>query len=257
MKNQPLVTIVTPSFNQGRFVEETIQSVLNQTYPNIQYIFVDGGSTDETMKIAEKYRDNIDVIIHEKDKGQTDAINKGFKLAKGELVGWLNSDDIFYSDCVEKIVQLYLENKDGAIFYHSFNNMINENGDILRTYQYIIPNKNHLLRNNYNVIQMGSFYNKKYVEKVNYLDITNHYCMDLDLWLNLLNHGKIYYTTDKSHTGFRMYSGTKTDTGKEKFLKNIHNVLKKHGAKFYYKTIWHRIYIYYIKAKLKKILSWK
>ncbi len=255
MKRQPLVTIVTPSFNQGGFVEETIQSVLNQTYPNIEYIFVDGGSTDKTIEIVEKYRDNIDVIIHEKDNGQADAINKGFKLAKGELVGWLNSDDILYPDCVEKIVELYLMNTDGAIFYHSKNNMIDDQGKTIRTYQHIIPNRNYLLKNNYNVIQMGSFYGKKYVEKVNFLDISNHYCMDLDLWLNLLNYGKIYCTADNPHTGFRIYSGTKTDTGKEKFLKNIHGVLKKHGAKFYYKTIWHKIYIYWIKAKLKKILS--
>lgn len=255
MKIKPLVTIVTPSFNQGRFVEETIQSVLNQTYPNIEYIFVDGGSTDETMEIVEKYRDNIDIIIHEKDKGQADAINKGFKLAKGELVGWLNSDDILYPDCVEEIVKLFLENPDSAIFYHSFNNIINENGEIVRMYQHIIPNKDYLLKNNYKVIQMGSFYNKAYVENVNYLDIDNHYCMDLDLWLNLLNLGGIKYTSDKSHAGFRSYTGTKTDTGKEKFLKNIHKVLIDHGAKFYHKTIWHMIYVYWIKTKIKKILQ--
>jgi hypothetical protein len=92
------------------------------------------------------------------------------------------------------------------------------------------------------------------VGKVNYLDISNHYCMDLDLWLSLSEHGAIFCTRDKPYTAFRIYSGTKTDTGKEKFLKNIYTVLKKHGGKFYYKTIWHKIYIYWLKAKIKKLL---
>ena len=253
--NNILVTIVTPSFNQGQFVEETIQSVLNQTYPNIEYIFVDGGSTDTTMEIAEKYKEQIDVIIHEKDKGQADAINKGFMLAKGELVGWINSDDILYPDCVEKIVELYQSNPDGAIFYHSYNDMIDEKGNPIKTYQHIIPNRQHLLQENYNVIQQGSFYNLRLVEKVNYLNIDNHYCMDLDLWLNLLKNGSIIYTQDTPHSAFRIYPGTKTDTGKEKFLINIYKILIKHGAKPYYPTIWHRIYVYFLKVKIKKIFN--
>ncbi|OYU92630.1 MAG: glycosyltransferase, partial [Bacteroidetes bacterium B1(2017)] len=101
-----LFTIITPSFNQGEFIEATILSVLNQTYKNIQYIIVDGGSTDNTMDIVNKYRDSIDIIVHEKDKGQSDAINKGFKLSKGDLIGWINSDDILYPTCVENIIKL-------------------------------------------------------------------------------------------------------------------------------------------------------
>lgn len=255
MINNPLVTIVTPSFNQGQFVEETILSVLNQTYPNIEYIFVDGGSTDQTMEIVEKYRDRINVVIHEKDKGQADAINKGFRLAKGELVGWINSDDILYPDCVEKIVELSNINPGGAIYYHSFNNIIDSDGNIQSTYQHVIPNRNHLLKINYNVIQQGSFYLREIVERVNYLDINNFYCMDLDLWLNLLKHGSIFHTNDKPHTAFRIYSGTKTDTGKEKFLKNIHTVLRKHGAKFFHRTVWYKIYFYMFKVKVKKVMG--
>lgn len=254
MTQKPLVTIVTPSYNQGEFVEATIKSVLNQTYPNIEYIFVDGESSDNTMQIVEKYKDKIDSIIHEKDKGQTDAINKGFKLANGELVGWINSDDILYPDCVERIVDLYLNNLDGSIFYHSFIDLIDENGNIIKTYQHIIPNKLHLLKENYSVIQQGSFYNKEYVIKNNFLDVNNFYCMDLDLWLGLLNYGDIYCTKDKSHSGFRIYDGTKTSTGQEKFLKNILHVLLKHNAKYYYKTIYYKIYFYRLKVVIKKLL---
>ena len=248
------VTIVTPSFNQGKFVEQTILSVLNQTYKNIEYIFVDGGSSDNTMEIANKYKDKIDVIISEKDKGQADAINKGFRLATGELVGWINSDDILYPECVEKIVELYTNNPLGSIYYHSFNNKIDEKGNLIQTYQHIIPDKEHLLKENYSVIQQGSFYNLKLVEKVGYLDENNYYCMDLDLWLSLLKEAPIYHTSDVPYSGFRMYNGTKTDTGKEKFLKSIYSVLRKHGAKVHYYTIWHNIYVYYLKYKIKRML---
>lgn len=251
----PLVTIVTPSFNQGRFIEETILSVLNQTYRNIQYIIVDGGSNDNSMQVINRYRDRIDIVIHEKDEGQSDAINKGFKLAKGELVGWINSDDLLYPDCVEAIVDLYKEKRDGVIFYHSINDLIDINGLCIRTSQHIISDRKYLLKKNYNVPQPGSFYKLDIIKEVNYIDVTIYYCMDLDLWLRLLLFGPIYYTKDHAHTGFRFYSGTKTDTGKDKFLKNIYFVLMKHGAKFYYPTIWNRIFIYRLKAYVKRLLS--
>jgi glycosyltransferase involved in cell wall biosynthesis len=247
------VSIITPSYNQGAFIEETITSVLNQTYKNIEYILVDGGSTDNTMEIVNKYRDKIDIVISEKDQGQADAINKGFKLSTGILVGWINSDDILYPDCVEKIVELYRRKPDGAIYYHSFNNMINRQGEIIKTYQHIIPDRMHLLKKNYSVIQQGSFYNLELVRKVGYLDISNYYCMDLDLWLYLLKEGPIYCTEDAPHCGFRIYAETKTGAGREKFLANIYKVLRKHGAKVYYPTVWHKIYIGYLRIKIKKL----
>jgi glycosyltransferase involved in cell wall biosynthesis len=255
MKSKPLVTIVTPSYNQGRFVEETIRSVLNQTYKNIEYIFVDGGSTDNTMQIVNKYIDKINIVIHEKDNGQADAINKGVKIAKGELVGWINSDDLIYPDCVEKIVQLYQNKPDGAVYYSSYLDWIDEQGEIINTRNVNIPNRGYLLNKNYVIIQQGSFYPKDIVQRINYLDVNNHYCMDLALWLDLLEVGKIYSVQINTPlAAFRMYSGTKTDTGKIKFLLNIKEVLLSKGAKWYSKNILVRIYIYMIKIKIKSVL---
>ena len=133
--------------------------------------------------MIKKHTDKIDIIINEKDYGQADAINKGLKRAHGEIVGWINSDDILYPDCVEKIVELYESKKNAAIYYHSYNDMINESGEIIRTYQHKIPNRKYLLYSNYDVVQQGSFYNLKLVKKVGYLNVENHYCMDLDLSL--------------------------------------------------------------------------
>lgn len=236
-KEDVLVTIVTPSYNQGQFIEDTIKSVLNQTYKNIQYIVVDGASKDNTMEVVERYRDKIDIIISEKDKGQTDAINKGFKLAKGELVGWINSDDMLYPYCVEEIVKLYKQNPDGAIFYGSRIDKIDSKNGHIKFWDNKIGSRERLLRKNYDVSQPGSFYNKAILEKVDYLDESIYYCMDLDLFLKLLNHGNIYSIDDKPLAQFRIWEEAKTSTGKIKFIKNIRERLYLHGAKFYDKSI--------------------
>lgn len=253
INNDIKVSIVTPSYNQGQFIEETIKSVLNQTYKNIQYILVDGGSTDQTMDVVEKYRKKIDIIIHEKDKGQSDAINKGFKLATGELVGWINSDDVLYPDCVAAIVSLYNKNKDGVIFYCSRLDTIDEKSNLIKTIERKIPNRNFLLHFKYDVLQQGSFYKKSVVERVNFLDENIYYCMDLDLWLRLLSFGNIYALKKQAYSASRKWAETKTNTAQDKFLKNIMQVLLKNGAKKYSKSIikgnW-----YLLKYNIKKYL---
>ncbi len=102
---QPLISIVIPSFNQGPFIEQTISSILGQNYPNIELIVVDGGSTDNTLQIIDKYRQAIRHVISESDNGQADAINKGFRLASGEIFAWLNSDDMYLPCAFSKIAE--------------------------------------------------------------------------------------------------------------------------------------------------------
>jgi glycosyltransferase involved in cell wall biosynthesis len=94
-KPWPKISIVTPSYNQGKYIEETIRSVIMQGYPNLEYIVIDGGSTDNTVEIIKKYQNNISYWVSEKDKGQTHAINKGFEKATGDIVAYLNSDDVY------------------------------------------------------------------------------------------------------------------------------------------------------------------
>ena len=112
----PLVSIVTPSYDQSRYIEDTIRSVLTQDYPNLEYLVLDGGSTDGTVEILKKYEERLR-WISEKDRGQADAINKGFQLAKGDILGWLNSDDTYLQGTIRKVVQYFETHPDVGMVY--------------------------------------------------------------------------------------------------------------------------------------------
>ena len=116
MNDHPLVSIITPSFNKGPYIEETLQSVRNQTYPHIEHIVIDGGSTDETLPILEKYSGDI-VWISEPDKGQSDAINKGWRRSHGEIIVYLNADDTYLPDAVEIAVNYFLQHPETGMIY--------------------------------------------------------------------------------------------------------------------------------------------
>lgn len=198
INQKPKVTIVTPSYNQGQFIEETIQSVLAQTYPNIEYIVVDGNSTDGTHAILEKYREQIDRLIIEPDKGQSDAINKGFRLATGQLVGWLNSDDVLLPGAVEAAVSTFQRHPGSSILYGDLV-VIDEQGHELTT---LMPPKHltfaMLVNGKGMIVQPGSFYPADLVRQVGGLNENFYIIMDRDLWIRLLQLG------DGHHTGRNM-----------------------------------------------------
>ena len=116
VRKGPLVSIVTPSYNHGRYIEETIQSVLNQDYPNLEYLVIDGGSSDNTVEILKKYEGRL-TWISEKDRGQADAINKGFRMANGEILAWLNSDDTYLPGAVQHSVRYLEAHSEVAMLY--------------------------------------------------------------------------------------------------------------------------------------------
>src|SRR5512141_3252977 len=115
--NLPKVSIITPSYNQGRFLEASILSVLEQDYPNLEYIVVHGGTKDESVEIIKKYQDRFAWWVSEKDKGHADALNKGFSHATGEVLAWLNSDDVYYPQAVKEAVALLQKNPDVGMVY--------------------------------------------------------------------------------------------------------------------------------------------
>lgn len=228
--DHPLVTIITPTYNQGQFIEETIRSVLAQTYPKIEYIVLDAMSTDATQEIVESYRDRIAVVRREPDHGQSDAIVKGFKLAQGELVGWINSDDLLYPDCVERIVRAYRQQPEAALFYCSSIDIISESGKHLDTMRLPLVSREHLLRECNTLIQPGSFYRRTALEQVDYFDPSLRYSMDLDLWLRLLTAGGSVDVHDAPIAAYREWSGTKTTTGGNQLATERVQMLNRHGG---------------------------
>lgn len=126
----PLVSIITPSFNQAEFLEATIQSVLGQDYPRIEYSIVDGGSTDGSVDVIKAYEQRLAWWVSEKDQGQTDAINKGFARAKGEILAWINSDDTYNPGAVGSAVKYLMEHPEIALVYSDCN-YINEKGEVI------------------------------------------------------------------------------------------------------------------------------
>jgi len=226
------VTVVTPSFNKGATLESTIWSVLAQSHDDIEYIIIDGGSTDQTASILKRYEghEKVAAIVSEPDRGQADAINKGFRMANGEIVGWINADDLLSPTAVEAAVRVFRENGNAAISYGDID-VVNGTGETFRQIRACPKvNRNSLLNINYDVYQPGSFYQREAVEKMGYLDESFEYCMDLDLWLKLLQRGTAHHVGGVV-ASFRMTPDTKTATGGMAFIAEIHRALVRYGAK--------------------------
>ncbi len=253
--SNPLVSVIIPSFNQGDFLELTIKSVLSQSYKNFELIVVDGMSSDRSYDVLMKYKERIDVLIVEADNGQSDAINKGMKRANGNLVGWINSDDVLKLDCLALIVKKYIETEgNGVIYFSPVIEKIDVNGKVIGLINNQVKSFSGLLNRNYSVAQPGSFYLMKKVKEVGFINPDIHYCMDLDLWLRLLKNGSIYVASVEPLAQFRLWSNTKTSSGKRKFLKEIECTLNRYGMAVLSRN-WIKIKMEYLKYLIKDVIN--
>lgn len=183
MTTQPLVSIITPSFNQARFLEQTIQSVLGQDYPHLEYLLVDGGSTDSSVEIIQRYADRLAWWVSEPDRGQAEAINKGLRRAKGEFVAWLNSDDLYLPGAVSLAVQTFQKHPQAGLVYGDVL-AIDENGQTLNLLRYHDWGLDGLME--FRIIgQPSVFMRRTVLDQVGYLDPAYHYLLDHQLWLRL------------------------------------------------------------------------
>ena len=183
MADYPLVSIITPSYNQAPYLEATLRSVLEQKYPNIEYLVVDGASTDGSVEIIRKYADRLSWWVSEKDHGQAEAINKGLRRAKGEFVAWLNSDDLYAQGAISKAVAVLLTNPQfGMVFSDVFS--IDANNEVFNTMRYGDWNLLDLM--SFHIIgQPGVFMRRSVLERAGYLDLNYHYLLDHQLWLRM------------------------------------------------------------------------
>ena len=184
----PTISVVTPSYNQGAFIEETIRSVLLQRYPNLEYIVVDGGSADETVQILEKYDPWIDHWVSERDDGQSDAVNKGFGRASGDIFAWLNSDDYYAPGALVNMATAFASADSDVGAMVGTGHKVNREGDIVYT-----PPGSDLTRDDFlnwmnggNFMQPACFFRRAAWEQAGPLRTDLEYPMDVDLWLKMI-----------------------------------------------------------------------
>jgi glycosyltransferase involved in cell wall biosynthesis len=191
MTDFPLVSIVTPSYNQAQFLELTIRSVIEQDYPRIEYIVVDGGSTDGSVDIIKKYADRFAWWVSEKDSGQAEAINKGLRRAQGEIVAWLNSDDTFLPGAVSAAVKMFEQNPQAGLVYGDVL-AVDEKGHAINLLRYEDWGLKGLME--FRIIgQPSVFMRRRVLEQAGLLDPSYHFLLDHQLWLRMAQIAGMHY----------------------------------------------------------------
>jgi glycosyltransferase involved in cell wall biosynthesis len=204
----PLVSIVTPSFNQAKFIEETILSVLGQDYLNTEYIIVDGGSTDGSVDIIRKYSDRLGWWVSERDKGQTEALNKGFARARGEILAWINSDDTYLPGAIYEAVAFLQSHQEVGMVYGDAN-LIDETGKVIGQFPARQTDYRKLRKGYVHIPQQSSFFRARLWKQVGPLDPSFYFAMDYDLWVRLAKVTALYYNP-RLWANFRLHSHGKS-----------------------------------------------
>jgi len=225
----PKISIVTVSFNQGQFIEDNILSVINQNYPNVEHIIIDAGSTDGTIDILKKY-DNYLNWTSEPDKGQSNGLNKGFKKATGEIIGWFNSDDRIPPRALHKVARFFIENPE-EIAVVGNQAIIDEKGKHIRIVKSRSYSFDYLVNHARGITQNSTFFKKKVFEKAGYLNESVHYAMDRDLFIRIARIKTIPYIPETLGE-FRLQEDAKTAKGSFYFARELIKIRKKYGSNF-------------------------
>ena len=208
----PVVSIITPSYNQSKFLEATIRSVLLQEYPNLEYMVIDGDSTDGSQEIIRRYADRLAYWVSEKDCGQSHAINKGLVRANGAILGWLNSDDVLAPGAIFRVVDYFTHHEDVDVVYGHIDR-IDQHGKLMPTP--ILPkdkvefDKNTALMECV-VNQPGCFWRRSIMDKVGLLNETLHYGLDYEYWTRMLLDGAKFKRLNDTVAQFRLSARSKT-----------------------------------------------
>lgn len=237
----PLVSIITPSFNQGNFIKDTILSVKNQDYPTLEHIIIDGGSADQTINILKKYEDSYNMKwISEPDEGQTDAILKGLELSKGNIATWLNSDDLYvYKDSISSVVKAFNNWPEVKIIYgHAIK--INSENKIMRIK--VVPEFSYERLKHYDFIIQPSCFWRNEIHREQKLNLSLNYSMDYEYWLRL---GKDYkwrrikkiISADRNYPGRKIISYREESSKETRRLRKEFNVKENKAINFKRKLI--------------------
>jgi len=206
----PRITVVTPSFNQAEFLERTILSILNQNYPNLEYIIIDGGSSDGSIEIIRKYSDFLAYWVSEKDRGQSDAINKGFRRASGDLVAWQNSDDIYLPGALKEVARTFGEDPGYDVFYGNMYT-IDQDDNIIHEHRYTPFSVRSLLYDGWNLTNQSAFIRRDVAREYDFKK-TLAYAMDADFFVRMGSDGKKFRFIHRHLGALRIHQAAKGET---------------------------------------------
>lgn len=241
----PKISIITPSYNQGKFLEQTILSVINQNYPNLEYIIMDGGSSDDSVEIIKKHLNKITYWESKRDNGQADAINKGLSKCTGDIICWINSDDVLMDGALENIAQKFKNINEPAIVSGNFRT-IDVNGNVIWQPK---SENDSLYASNYSALdllkcwrntlpQPSTFWNRAAFEKLRLLNANYHFAMDLEYWLRAISMGIKIYKTNSVYSSFRVHPKSKSSTLEVKLKEELKSLQKTYlrtkAEKFFY-----------------------
>ena len=219
----PRITVVTPSFNQAAYLERTIRSVLDQGYPNLEYIIVDGGSTDGSVDIIRRYADRLAWWVSEPDRGQTDALNKGLQRATGEWVAWQNSDDIYYPGTFHDLAVAAAKHPQAGLIIGDMM-LIDEHDCPLRDIRYVKPSYKALLAEGMLLANQATFWRRSLQEKVGLLDEAYHCSFDYEWFLRLAQRAEGIHV-DRIWGALRLHGETKTSLLAQRFQEENQRIL--------------------------------
>jgi glycosyltransferase involved in cell wall biosynthesis len=229
------VSVVTPSYNQGEFIRRTLESVATQTGAELEHVVCDGGSTDDTVEVLKSFGRGVR-WVSERDKGQTDAVNKGIRASDGEIIGWLNSDDIYYPGAIARIVAVFDSDPDVDVVYgmadhidrsdHAFEAYPTEPWNVAR------------LRDTCIICQPAAFFRRRVIAQHGLLDENLNFCMDYEFWLRLAKSGVRFAYLEQKLAGSRLYAENKTLGSRLKVHAEINDMQKSLFGKVPDRWLW-------------------
>jgi glycosyltransferase involved in cell wall biosynthesis len=243
--------VVTPSFNQAKFLERTILSVLNQDYPRVEYIIVDGGSTDGSRAIMEKYAPRIAWWVSEPDAGQTDAINRGFAHAHGDILAWLNSDDTWLPGTVSSAVDAFSSDPELGLVYGAAN-YVGADDRIIGQFPAAQTNYRRLRQGYVHIPQQAAFFRADMWRQVGPLDPSIYFAMDFDLWLRIAQRAPVQFIPE-TWANFRLHDEAKTIATDERCWPEMRRIHYREGGSPFSVIIAK----YYIRKVVAPLLRWR